>query len=178
MRILNRFVSALLALVLLVGGLLVALEIVSAAFGRDDPLVLPWDRWFQDATTTAWSDPDVRIASAALVAAGVLLLLLEVARRRPTAVPLASDDAAVSAELDRHGLEDWLGQRLRGVQGVSAAKARITRSGATVRAETTAPETGRLRDELRVEAARALDELQLAKPLPVKVNVQSKGRAA
>ena len=65
-----------------------------------------------------------------------------------------------------------------GVLGVSAAKARITRSGATVRAETSGSETGPLRDELRVEAARALDELQLAKPLPVKVNVQSKGRAA
>ena len=177
MRILNRIVSALLALALLAGGLLVAVEIASAAFGRDDPLVLPWDRWYEDGTTTPWSDPDVRLTFAGLVLAGVLLLLLEVARRRPTAVPLASNDTGARAELDRQGLEAWLGQRLRDVDGVSTAKARITRSGASVRAETTGRDTDRLRDELRVEAGRALDQLELARPLPVKVNVHSTGRA-
>lgn len=177
MRILNRIVSALLALALLAGGLLLAVEIASAAFGRTDPLVLPWDRWFDDATTTPWSDPDWRLGFAALVAAGILLLLLEAARRRPTAVPLAPSDSAVRADLDRKGLEAWLGQRLESVQGVSSAKARISKSAATVKAQTAGRDTGRLQEELRTEAGRALDELELARPMPVKVSVQSTGRA-
>ena len=177
MRVLNRFVSALLALALLVGGLLVAAEIVSAAFGRDEPLVLRWDRWYDEASTTPWSDPDVRLAFAGLLLAGVLLLLLEAARRRPTAVPVATVDPGVRADLDRKGLESWLGQRLEGVHGVSSAKTRISKSAATVRAETTGRETRRLQDELRVEAGRALEELQLSRPLPVKVSVRSTGRA-
>jgi hypothetical protein len=176
-RILNRFVSALLALALLAGGLVLAAEIVSAAFGRDEPLVLPWDRWYDDATTTPWSDPDVRLVCAALVVAGVLLLLLEAARRRPTAIPMSAGTTGGRADLDRRGLEAWLGQRMVEVDGVSGAKARITKSAATVRAETPGRETGRLRDELQVAAGRALDQLELARPIPVKVTVQSTGRA-
>ena len=177
MRVLNRLVSALLALALLAGGLLVAAEIASAAFGREEPLLLPWDRWYDEATTTPWSDPDLRLGFAGLVLAGVLLLLLEAARRRPTAVPLAPAGDGVDADLDRRGLEAWLGQRLETVDGVATAKARITKSAAVVRAQTPGRDTVRLRDELRVEAARALDQLELAKPLPVKVSVHSTGRA-
>ena len=177
MRILNRFVSALLALALLAGGLVVAAEIVSAAFGREDPLVLPWDRWYDEATTTPWSDPALRLGFAGLVLAGAVLLVLEAARRRPTAVPLGPGDEAVRTELDRRGLEVWLGRRLEEVGGVSSAKARITKSAATVRAETAGRDTERLRGELQAETARALDELELARPLPVKVSVHSTGRA-
>ena len=177
MRILNRFISALLAVALLAGGLLVAVEIVSAAFGREDPLLLPWDRWYDEAVTTPWSDSDLRLGFAGLVLAGVLLLVLEAARRRPTAVPLAPGETGVSADLDRKGLEAWLGQRLEVVDGISSARTRITKSAATVRAETSGRETGRLRDELGVEAGRALDGLELDRPMPVKVSVHSTGRA-
>jgi len=172
-RTLNRFVSAVLALVLLVGGVLVAAEIVSGAFGREEPLLLPWDRWYDDATSTAWSDPDVRLACAGLVLAGVLLLVLEAARRRPRAVALTDGTDGVHADLDRRGLEAWLGQRVAEVDGVSTAKATITGSTAQVRAETAGPRNDRLHDELQVAAGRALDRLELAHPLAVKVAVRS-----
>lgn len=44
-------------LVLLVGGLLVAVEIALQALGRDATWVLPWDTWYRDGIETQWSDP-------------------------------------------------------------------------------------------------------------------------
>ena len=48
MRVVNRVIAAVLALALLVGGLLVAVEIVVAGFDRR-PWVLPHDRWYASA---------------------------------------------------------------------------------------------------------------------------------
>lgn len=177
MRVLNRAVSAVLALALLVGGIVVALEIVAGFFGREDPLLLPWDEWYRSATTTPWRDPDLRLAFALLVVAGVLLLMLEAASRRPQAVPMVGHDGAAFADLDRRGLERWLSARLDDVEGVSRTKVRITKKGAAVDADTPGRETERIRDQLRVAAGTALDELELARPLPLKVRVRS-GRGA
>jgi len=172
-RVLNRAVSAVLAVVLLAGGLLVAIEILAGFLGREQPLVLQWDDWYRSATSTPWSDPDLRLAFVLMIVAGVLLLLLEAAARRPQAIPMVGHDGAAFADLDRRGLERWLGARLATVDGVSGTKIRITKKGATVDATTPGRETERVRDQLRVEAGSALDELELARPLPLKVRVSS-----
>jgi len=174
MRVLNRTASAVLALALLAGGLVAAVEILSAFLGREEPLVLPWDRWYEDARATPWSDPDLRLLFVVLLAVGVLLLVMEAVSRRPTAVPLESDDGKGRAELDRRGLERWLGKQLEGVDGVAGARARVRRRGALVDAESTGRDTGRVRDELRVAAGEALDRLSLERTMPVKVNVRSR----
>jgi hypothetical protein len=177
MRALNRAVSAVLALLLLLGGVLVALEIVAAFFGREQPLLLPWDEWYRSAVDTPWSDPDLRLAFVLLLAAGVLLLGLEAASRRPQAVAMAGHDGAAPADLDRRGLERWLTARLSRVDGVSKTKVGISRKGAVIDAATPGRETERVRDQLRVTAGEALAELDLARPMPLRVRVQS-GRAS
>ena len=174
MRILNRIVSAVLALVLLVGGVLVALEILFGFLGRERPLVLPWDDWYADARATAWSDPDLRLAFVLMIVAGVLLLLLQAWSRRPVAVAMAGHDGGTSADLDRRGLERWLSARLSKVDGVAGADVKVRKQGAVVDADTAGRETERVRDLLRVEAHNALDELDLASTMPVKVSVRSR----
>ena len=174
MRIATRLVSTLLALALLVGGLLLALEILAAGLGREDDLVVPWRDWRQDLLDTPWEDYVVRVVLAAMLAAGLLLLLLLFARRRPTAVRLADRSSGATAELDRGGLERHLSSCLSRVDGVAGTGVRVRGGKARVSAVTPARDTAPVEASLRNAAERALGELGLASPLPVRVVVSSR----
>jgi len=172
-RLLTRLVSAVLAIVLLVGGVAVAVEILVAAIGREQPLWLPWDEWRRTGVETPWSDPVTRTVLIAVVAVGFLLLFLLFAPRRARAVPLAHRVAGAEADLDRGGLERWLEGRMARVDGVAAATVRVRRGAARVRASTPARETADVRERVRAAASAALGELDLASALPVRVAVDS-----
>jgi len=171
-RTVTRLVSALLALALLVGGLLAALEIAAAGLGREDDLVLDWRDWRQDLLDTPWEDYVVRLVLAAMVAVGLLLLFL--ARRRPTAVPLSDRVAGSAADLDRGGLEHFLAARLDRVDGVGSAGVRIRGGRARVTAVTPARDTAPVESAVRQATDTALGELGLARSLPVRVAVTSR----
>lgn len=174
MRTLTRLVSALLALALFVGGLLLALEIVVAALGREDDLVVPWRDWRQNLLDTPWEDYVVRVVLAAMLVVGLLLLVLLFARRRATAVRLADRSAGSTAELDRSGLERHLTACMRNVEGVGGVGVRVRGGKARISAVTPARETAPVEASLRNAAERALGELGLASPLPVRVAVSSR----
>lgn len=92
-RVINRALCAVLALALLVAGLVVISEIVLAGLNRG-PWLVPHDRWWRWATTTAWSDRGARLLFAGLVLAGLVLLTLEAWRRRSSSLPLAPGPGA------------------------------------------------------------------------------------
>lgn len=131
-RLLHRAVAAALALTLLLGGVLVAVEIVVAGLGRD-PVVLPHDRWYEEGVTNAWSATEATWFFLALAAAGVALLALQVARRRPDAVALGG---ASGAEVSTRSLERSLARTAQRVDGVATARARVSPARATVEAAT------------------------------------------
>ena len=174
MRIVTRLVSALLALALLVGGLLAALEIAAAGLGREDDLVVPWRDWRQDLLETPWEDYIVRVVLAAMVAVGLLLLFLLFSRRRPTAVRLADRTDGARAELDRSGLERHLRSCLQRVEGVGDLAVRVRGGRARIAAVTPVRDTAPVESSLRAAAEEALGQLGLASPLPVRVAVTSR----
>ena len=172
MRVVNRVLAAVLALGLLVGGLLVAVEIVVAGFDRR-PWVLPHDRWYASARTRTWESAPPRWIFIGLIAAGLLLLLLQLARRRPTA--LALTPSAVPADLARRSLERSLAREAARVDGVTAAKARVDED----RADVVASSNRRQTDDLGPRVRQALDQrmgaLGLARPPSVRVKVHGRG---
>lgn len=174
LRIADRVIAGILALVLLVGGVLVAIEIGLQAAGRDDPWVLPWDTWYDEGTETAWSDPAVRAVCVGLVVVAVLLLALQLARRRPSSVPIERRADAVDVDLDRRGLENWLESRLARVDGVGDVKVRARRRRVRVRAESVARETGPIEHRLDEAATRELADLDLQRSPSVNVRVRSR----
>lgn len=177
LRIADRVVAGILALVLLVGGVLVAIEIGLHAAGRDDPWVLPWDTWYDEGTETAWSDPEVRAVCVGLVVVAILLLALQVARRRPSAVPIRREDDGVDVDLDRRSVENWLEARLARVDGVGGVKVRARRRKVRVRAESVARETEPIERRLDEAATRELADLDLERPPSVNVRVRSRSAA-
>lgn len=177
LRVADRVVAGILALVLVVGGVLVAIEIGLQAAGRDDPWVLPWDSWYEEGTETAWSDPAVRAVCVGLVVVAILLLALQVARRRPSAVPIRRRHDAVDVDLDRRGLENRLEARLARVDGVGAVKVRARRRRVRVRAEGVSRETAPIERRLDEAATKELADLDLERPPSVDVRVRSRSAA-
>ena len=172
-RTTNRIVSALLAIALLVGGLVVAVEVVLAALDKGSWL-LPHEDWARSARETVFTDRSARLLFLLLAAIGLALLLLELARRRPPALPMAERDSAIDADLDRRGIERWLSTRLATVEGVTGTKAKITRRTVEVSAQTPQRETTDVQRRLEAAAQENLDQLDLAQPLTARAKVTSR----
>ncbi len=171
MRVINRLVAALLALALLVGGLLVAVEIVVAGFGHR-PWVLPHDHWYRSARLRSWESAPPRWTFISLVAAGVVPLFLQVARRRPTALALAT--GATPADLGRRSLERSLSRVATEVDGVSAARVKVDGERAEVAAVTNRRQAGDLQPRLAATLEHRLQTFGLARPPAVHVKVSTR----
>ncbi len=165
MRVIERFLSLLLALALVVGSLLLALEVAWAAFGRA-PLLVHWRGSYTSGGRYAWDTAPARITAAVLLAVGLLLLLAELKPRRAPRLRMTGTDPGVDAAITRRSLRATLLSAATQVDGVSGAKVKVSRRKATVKAvsrlgstETAQGLTGELEATLR----RRLDELQLAR---------------
>lgn len=172
MRIANRVVAALLGLALVVGGLLVAAETVVAAFGRR-PWVLPYDRWYRSARLRSWESASTRWILIALLAGGLMLLFLQLARRRPTALELAPGGAP--ADIGRRSLERSLVRAASEVDGVSRARVKVGREQAEVSATTNRRQAGDLQARVAEALERRTRSLGLARPPAVRVKVHTRG---
>jgi len=171
MRVANRVVAALLALALMVGGLLVAVEIVVAGFDRR-PWVLPHDRWYRSARLRSWESAPARWIFIALLAAGLLLLFLQLVRRRPTVLPLT--DGAVPADLGRRSLERSLARTASDLDGVAAARVKIGEARAEVVATTNRRQAGDLQARVAEAIEGRVQSLGLARPPGVRVKVHTR----
>lgn len=171
MRVANRVVAAVLALALAVGGVLVAVEIVVAGFDRR-PWVLPHDRWYTSARLRTWESAPTRWIFIGLVAAGLLLLFLQLARRRP--VTLALTPGAVPTDLGRRSLEKALVREATSVDGVAAAKAKVNDDKAEVVATSNRRQTADLEPALASALDRRIGALGLARPPAVRVKVHGR----
>jgi hypothetical protein len=147
-------------------------EIVVAGFDRR-PWVVPHDRWYTSARLRTWESAPPRWIFIALVAAGIALLLSQLARRRPGALDLTP--GPVPADLGRRSLEKALVREATRVDGVAAARARVTEAKADVVATSNRRQTGDLGPRLTQALDRRLGVLGLARPPAVRVKVD--GRA-
>lgn len=171
MRVVNRVLAAVLALTLLVGGLLVAVEIVVAGFDRR-PWVLSHDHWYLSARQRSWESAPPRWIFIGMVAVGLFLLLVQFARRRPTA--LALTPGAVPADLSRRSLEKALVREAQRVDGIAGARVRVREDKAEVVATSNRRQTGDLVPSLTQALDRRLAVLSLARPPTVRVKVHGR----
>lgn len=172
-RTTNRIVSALLAVALLVGGLLVAVEVVLAGLDKDH-WILPHEGWARSARDTSYTDRSARILFLVLAVIGLALLLLELIRRRPPALPMTGHDRGVDADLDRRGIERWLATRMADVEGATGAKAKINRRAVEITAQTPQRDVADVQRRLERAAQDNVDELDLAQPLTARAKVTSR----
>jgi hypothetical protein len=134
--------------------------------------VLPHDDWYNSARLRSWDDAPPRWIFIGLVVAGVLLLLVQLARRRPTA--LAMTPGAVPADIGRRSLEKALGREAARLDGVAAAKAKVREDRADVVASSNRRQTGDLVTTVTQALDRRMGALGLARPPAVRVKVHGR----
>lgn len=135
MRAINRLLAAIVALAIAGAGVLIAIEVLVARTGwpQDDPLIVPWDRWRDDARPHSWDETTVRLICIAAIIVG-LLLIISALSARERRVQLASSHPDIDLSTSRSSLARALRKEATTVDGVGSVKAKIKRHTARVRA--------------------------------------------
>ncbi len=170
MGFVNRALGALVALALIVAGALALLEVGAIVAGAD-PLVVPHGRWLRDLSNQDWGERSTRVACAALIAAGVVLIALQLLRQRPAEVA-AAGGGPIPARVRRPDLEREVAADLRQVPNVADAKVKLRRRGMDVRATVISGDPATLRGQLGVAAREALDARGADSTGPVAVDIR------
>ncbi|MEO3775076.1 Asp23/Gls24 family envelope stress response protein [Micromonospora sp. B9E7] len=125
MRVVNRAASSLLAVVLLTGGTLLAVQALLVTLGSPAAL-LARTGWYDALTSTRWDDPGVRAGAGAAVLLGLVILVAQL--RRWTPVRLRADERE-GWHLRRRCVERRLTDAAGTVPGVRRARVRVRRRG-------------------------------------------------
>ncbi|MFJ8578039.1 hypothetical protein [Micromonospora sp. NPDC093277] len=165
MRTVNRLATLLLAVALLAGGALVAVEALLAAFGHPGPLV---HRWYAVLTTTRWQDAPVRAVAAGVALLGLVVLVAELRRWRPTRLRLTEDDGW---HLQRRSVERRLARAARAVPSVRRARVRLRRRGDAWRPRVTATGDPAARADVEFALRWELDRLAAPRRDPIEVRL-------
>lgn len=173
MRITARVVSALLALSLAVGGVLVALEVLAARLGRQH-LVLDHPRWDHYARANTWQSPSFRWLMVLLVVSGVVLVAMGLAHRRPLQIETVGMGTPTRIAIQRSTLESALSDDAARVDGVSEARIRIDKGIVKVNARSNRRDTEGLDRTVTQRVEQRLTDWGLAGRVQVRARVSGR----
>lgn len=174
-RWLTRVLSALVALTLFVGSLLVLAEVVAAAAGRG-PWLVSYPDWTTWAGERSWNDWVVNLILAGLVVVGLLLLVLALRRGKPSALPLHGGLPGVNVRASRRSVEKSLAAAASRIPGVTKTDASVRRRSARIQAHAATRGDSGLREEVESSVKERLDSLGLARNLRTRVGVSARDR--
>jgi glucose dehydrogenase len=166
-----RLLSALLAVLLVVGGLLVAVEIVLAQLGRP-ALLIPWLAWAVWLGGQTWATSIVRLLLAGLVVVGLVLLILALRPGKPRRLALPAIDRAVHVSIARRALQQTLKDAAARATGVASASAKAGRRTVTITATTANPNTTEVHHAALAAVNQRLEQLGLAGRLRPRVRIE------
>lgn len=178
MRVLNRLLAFVLALAIIATAVILAVEVVAKAFGGK-AVILSWHGAYTAGERDTWDSSGVRAILGAAALLGLILLLSQLAPRRPTRLPLNKDATSVDAALTRRAVGDVLADAALDVEGVSKAKTRLKRHTAKLAVTTRfGDQTGAdsLRPEIRQHVDERLASLRLRRKVSVKLTVHPGGK--
>jgi hypothetical protein len=170
----NRMLSALLGLVLVVVGLTIAIEMAVVAAG-DPPALVPRDRWYESLRTLRLADSAFLAWAAVTALVGLSLLILQLRPWRPDRVQ-TNASAGTPLWLSRRSVE----RRVTAAAAVGGmARPHSTVRGRPARWRVTVRGVARVdrRDSIMATVRAELDRLYAPREVPVTVEVhQPPGR--
>lgn len=164
MRLVNRLLAAVLALVLAGAAGILVVEVVARLIGRG-PVVTDWSRIGSWADSTTWSAPAVLAAGIVAMVLGVVLLVAEFAPSRPVRFAAAAGVEGVDTGYTRRGVAGAVRSAAEGVDGVASASVAVGRRSVRVAATAVAstPDAVRsLTDPVTAAVNERIDRLGLA----------------
>ncbi|HET9894361.1 MAG TPA: DUF6286 domain-containing protein [Streptosporangiaceae bacterium] len=181
MRHANRVLAALLSLALAVAGVLLIIEVVAdRTVGH--AAVVAWKTAYHWAGRTTWNADSIRVTSAILIVAGLVLLIAELKPARAARLPADPDlagTAGIDAAYTRRGVAAAIRSAVTATDGIRAASVKVRRRKITIRAAAaTADRTAApaLREPVRAAARQRLAALNLRKPPAVVARVTPRSR--
>ena len=171
----TRALSALVALALFLGSLLVIVEIVLAAAGRG-PWLIRYPDWTAWIRQRSWNDEVVKAILVGLVVVGLLLVFLAVRRGRPATLPLRGRTPGVDVTASRKSVERSLAAAVSRTSGITGADASVRRRSARIEARAASRSSSGLRQEVEAAARARLDSLGLRRDLRTRVRVSARDR--
>lgn len=167
-----RVLSALFALLLLVGGLLVAVEIVLAQLGRPAWLI-PWPAWASWLGGQTWATSTIRLLLAGLVMVGLVLLILALRLGKPRRLALPATGSNLHVSIARRALQQTLKDAAARASGVASASAKAGRRTVKITATTANPNTTEVHHAALAAVNQRLDQLGLAGRLRPRVRIKT-----
>jgi hypothetical protein len=174
-RVLLRVLAPLLGLAMAAVGALVVLEVVAAWLRpvADVGLVVPWPGWRSALEELSWADPPVAAVAIGVAVVGLLLVLIGLLTRR-TEITLDGPTPQVMVTTSPRVLARLVGRRVRAADEVAAASVTASRRRISVAAQSWSDAGPDLRDRVRDDVERLLDEVPLHRRPRVTVTVQER----
>jgi hypothetical protein len=176
MRLANRLLAALLALGLATVGALVVVEVIAARLDKP-PVAVSWHRIYRWGEHTSLTQGSVRVACIVTAVLGLLLLLAELKRTRPTRLTAASD--SVDAGYTRRGVATAISKAVTDVDGINGAAVTVRRRRIRVQARAPGVEpytADSLRGPATDAAQSRLTDLELKRQPRLKVRLSTRRR--
>ncbi|TQJ22771.1 putative alkaline shock family protein YloU [Micromonospora sp. A202] len=155
MPTINRAATVLLAVALLAGGVLLAVQALLVTLGRPASL-LARTGWYDALTSTRWHDPEVRAVAGGTVLLGLVILAAQLRRWTPARLRIDERDGW---HLRRRCLERRLTEAAATVPGVRQARVRIRRDGDQWRPRVRATGDPAARSEVEFAVSQELRQL-------------------
>jgi hypothetical protein len=153
------------------GGLLVAVEIVLAELGRPAWLI-PWPAWASWLGVQTWVSSGVRLILVGLVVVGLVLLILALRPGKPRRLALPATDRNVHVSIARRALQQTLADTAARASAVASASAKTGRRTVTITATTANPNTTEVHHAALATVKERLDQLGLAGRLHPRVRIE------
>ncbi|MDQ6698455.1 MAG: DUF6286 domain-containing protein [Actinomycetota bacterium] len=170
MRATNRLISILLGLALAVVLLLAAIEVALARLDRNE--LTPWHARYRTLRAATWDATGTRVGFGILLAAGIVLLFLQLWRRRPVTLPLEEGPQLAPATVRRRHLDRALTGDTAHIDGVASSRVKAKRRRVDVDARTNRLNPGDLEQRLHTVVDGRISSLGLTEQLPVNVDLE------
>ena len=175
MRIANRLLAFIVAAAIVVVGVVVIVEVIAARSGAA-PVIIGWHFILYWGQRNTWKATSVELACAIIAVIGLLLLLPQLRRRRPTRVSVDSGDSSTDAAVTRTGIVVTVRGAVGDVEGISSSRVKVSHRSIQVDASSSAATddtAGSSVSAVKAAAQQVIDDLKLTSPRRLKVNVSA-----
>lgn len=173
MTVVNRVLALLLSIALAALAVVVAVEVVAVALNKA-PTLFDWRPTYDRGFTDRWSDTPVRAICIGLIVLGALLLLSQLAPRKPSRLAMRTEVPGLDVGVTRHGLAASAESAAETVDGIGHSNAKVKKRKVVVSARSRhadAASAKQLEDAVKAAVAVRFDRLQLAQQPKIKVSV-------
>jgi hypothetical protein len=171
-RAFNRVLSAFLAAIMVVAGVLAILEICRAALGQP-PAVVQWPKLLPKLRNNSYDDAGPILVCVGLALVGLLILVSGLRRGKPYALPAGSSAPGVRTEIHRRSLQRAMRAAVLAVDRVDSGRVSLRRRSARILVQANTVTIDGLEADIRRRVENLMSSIALVEPLRLKIKASA-----